>query len=677
MLVTLVLLVGAHLCAQETPPEAEPPLVKPYAPEDALKRRQELTTLSRQLQQLLKDRPNVSKTHPDDFARALLKLEKCALLFQRYLPSVGRDASFKKELEEGQRLLRALAKGEKPVLPTTGMIERAYLSNIDGSAQPYYIYIPKTVDLKNPAPLVIFLHGYIGNLDKVNWLDQTLSDSMKTLAEKLGGILLAPFARSNTDFLGIGERDVLKTIGLARRDYKIDADRIYLCGPSMGGSGAWAIGAHYPHLFAANVPASGRSDYNLWQDVPRGVLTEFKQFIIDRDYAVTLKSNFRNLPVFAFHGELDWLVKPDQSRKMVEALQALKFEALYREFPEGDHWSCFDAFDSDELIAWLRGKRRVVRPQRVTYRTYHPRFNRAYWVSIDDFAAFGKPASVDAKLTGPQRVTVTVENVARFTLGDGKHLVADDTLRAKLSDGRLLKPVSVTDGRATFTVSPVPEGGLRKRGELCGPVYEAYQRPFVLVYGTAGDAAGQRNSRNLASMGMLEWFEFAAGVPRVKRDVDVNKEDIRDFNLILFGTPKSNRVIARIADKLPVKIGKNQFVIGGKTYAGEKLGLIMTYPNPLNPERMVVIHSGVRWGKGLPQNHKMDFLPDYIVFDDTIAPVSGTNTFKVAGFFDINWQLDTRLMWTDPEKAPPRKEPDWPENWDDLDAPDPDEPEKP
>ena len=51
----------------------------------------------------------------------------------------------------------------------------------------------------------------------------TMSDSVTRMADRTSSILLAPFARSNTDFEGLGERDVLRAIELARRDYKIDA----------------------------------------------------------------------------------------------------------------------------------------------------------------------------------------------------------------------------------------------------------------------------------------------------------------------------------------------------------------------------------------------------------------------------------------------------------------------
>ena len=668
----VVLLSCSHAAAQAPPSddpdetdvvEPEPfPGLEPYDPQEALKRQQELTALSSEFQDLLKKHPEVRRDLPDGFARAQLKVEKCVLLFGRYMPSTFRDDAFRKELADARAIIADLAAGKNPAVARTGLVELAYLSDIDRSAQPYYVYVPKTTTLDHPVPLLIFLHGYIGNLDKVNWFDQTVSDSVKRLAQKLGGVLLAPFARSNTDFLGIGERDVLHTIERVKRDYPIDVDRVYLSGASMGGSGVWAIGAHHPHLFAALVPASGRADYNLWQDVERGVLTPFKQFIVDRDYAITMKPNFRSLPVFAFHGEDDWLVKPEQTRKMVRDLREMKFEAMYHEFPRGDHWTCFDAFDEGKLVTWLGEKRRVVRPGHVAYRTYHPRFNRAYWVTIDDFETFGTPAEVDVQVESPEVIAVQATNVARVTFRDdtGK-LFKAETVKVKLPDGRLLEATTRTKDAASFTLSAVPEGGLRKRGELCGPVWEAYQHPFLIVFGTTGTPEQQLRSRSLAATAALEWFEFAAGIPRVKKDVDVDADDLRQFNLVLLGTPKTNLLINRIARHLPIGIDEEKYTVGARTYEGKDLGLAMIYPNPLNPERTVVIYSGVHWGKGLPRNHKLDFLPDYIVFDDTIGPVSGTNNFRVAGFFDINWKLNATLQWEGPEKAPEFKVP---EGWD-------------
>ena len=84
-----------------------------------------------------------------------------------------------------------------------------------------------------------------------------------------------------------------------------------------------------------------------------------------------------------------------------------------------------------------------------------------------------------------------------------------------------------------------------------------------------------------------------AGFPR-KADANVTPGDIAGNNLVLFGTPEENRLLKRIADKLPVKFLDGGFEVGGKTYRDPEAGLLMVYPNPLNPERYVLL---------LPENY--------------------------------------------------------------------------
>jgi hypothetical protein len=356
---------------------------------------------------------------------------------------------------------------------------------------------------------------------------------------------------------------------------------------------------------------------------------------------------------------------------MVKTLQRLGFEAILHIFPKGDHWTCFNAYDSDLLFGWLPSKRLKARPLVVSYRTYHPRFNRAYWVTIDDFVEYGKPAEIEARVASPVLVIVKARNVARFTLDVSTPFFLRDKVDVLL-DGKLLKPTAGKDGIETFSLADVPAGGLRKRGELCGPVYEAYQQPFLMVYGTTGGEEAAAQSKKTVTAALLEWLDFAAGVPRIRKDVDVTDDDVKRFNLVLFGTPATNAFLKRIAGSLPVTIGEGKFTVGKNAYEGANLGLGLVYPNPLNPERLVVVWSGTTWGTGLPRNHKLDLLPDYIVFDDTVSPVSSTNNFKVAGFFDVNWKLDEKLMWFGPETAPPKPEDEIPQ----APLPAPEEPRK-
>ena len=81
----------------------------------------------------------------------------------------------------------------------------------------------------------------------------------------------------------------------------------------------------------------------------------------------------------------------------------------------------------------------------------------------------------------------------------------------------------------------------------------------------------------------------------VKYDTQVTPEDIRDYNLILWGNNKTHALIAKINSQLPVKLDGHKVIAGETIYDYDDVALAMIYPNPLNRERYVMIYSGNVW----------------------------------------------------------------------------------
>jgi hypothetical protein len=128
-------------------------------------------------------------------------------------------------------------------------------------------------------------------------------------------------------------------------------------------------------------------------------------------------------------------------------------------------------------------------------------------------------------------------------------------------------------------------------------------------------------------------------VPPIKADTQVTEADRQNFNLILFGSAASNTLLAPIAAQLPVEWKPDSYRIGTQTFPARNHGMQLCYASPWSKERMIVVQSGAIWGASLPVNHKLDLLPDYIIFDRTIDPSDKTNHALHAGFFDRFWQL--------------------------------------
>ena len=107
---------------------------------------------------------------------------------------------------------------------------------------------------------------------------------------------------------------------------------------------------------------------------------------------------------------------------------------------------------------------------------------------------------------------------------------------------------------------------------------------------------------------------------------------IDNNNLILFGTYETNAVLKRLQGQLPLEFGERSISIYGKTFKGDQVAVLATFPHPTNPDRYVAVHAGVTpdaiiWGCYL----NALLMPDYIVYNggETLA----------WGFTDNQWQV--------------------------------------
>src|SRR5437868_11200249 len=88
------------------------------------------------------------------------------------------------------------------------------------------------------------------------------------------------------------------------------------------------------------------------------------------------------------------------------------------------------------------------------------------------------------------------------------------------------------------------------------------------------------------------WRAQFRGYVQVKRDTDVTAGDIGTNNLVVWGDPQSNRLLAKMAKQLPVKWSEGQVSLGANHYSAKDFAPVLIYPNPLNPGKYVVLNSG-------------------------------------------------------------------------------------
>ena len=67
-------------------------------------------------------------------------------------------------------------------------------------------------------------------------------------------IVASPLAHGTMGYQGVPEQDVLDVLADVKRRFRIDEDRVYLTGLSMGGGGTLWLGLTRPGLWAAIAP---------------------------------------------------------------------------------------------------------------------------------------------------------------------------------------------------------------------------------------------------------------------------------------------------------------------------------------------------------------------------------------------------------------------------------------
>ena len=188
------------------------------------------------------------------------------------------------------------------------------------------------------------------------------------------------------------------------------------------------------------------------------------------------------------------------------------------------------------------------------------------------------------------------------------------------------------------------DGKLRKRHGLQGPIDDAFMSTFVMVKPT-GTPINEKVGKWIASEmdhAQVHWRKQFRGELKPIDDTHVDDELLAGANLILWGDPHSNKVLAKIADKLPVGWdAKGRVVAGPFVFEADHHMPVFIYPNPLNPKRYVVLNSGFTFREYdyLNNARQVPKLPDYAVIDVNV-PASSRAPGKVvlADFFTDKWE---------------------------------------
>ncbi len=204
--------------------------------------------------------------------------------------------------------------------------------------------------------------------------------------------------------------------------------------------------------------------------------------------------------------------------------------------------------------------------------------------------------------------------------------------------------VNVNGSQPTFILGGAAEPSLQKKHGLQGPIDDAFMDSFIFVRPT-GKAANEAVAAWVAAemeRAIKQWRAIFRGEAQVKDDDAITEADIARSNLILWGDASSNKVLTKMANRLPLSWTATQLQVGSQLYPAATHIPILIYPNPLNDKRYVVLNSGFTFREAdhISNSRQTPKLPDWAIVDIS-QPPSPRSVGKVvqAGFFGERWEL--------------------------------------
>jgi predicted esterase len=565
-------------------------------------------------------------------------------------------------------LLRAsqIGQGEVPWVHEKGhAVARGYRSRVDGSLQPYAVTFPAdySKDVAKRWRVDVVLHGRDPSLNEVKFLYQHNGEKPAPKEDQF--IRLDVFGRGNVGYRWAGETDVNEAIEHFLNSEKtlgrlslIDTSRVVLRGFSMGGAGAWHLGLHQPGRWSVVGPGAGfTTTHGYWAELPEK-LPDYQEACLHIYDAVDYAENASNVPIVAYSGENDPQVHAARTvqtclKPLGIPMTLLIAPGLKHEFPA--EWQK----KAEEQYAKHLANGKNEYPQRVRFVTYTLKYNSCHWVSIHSLEKHYERALVDAEFQ-ENGYTLKTDNVRALEID-----LPSGSTRKKLDvvidDQRLevrpyLTPTSSLhvylekkDGKWTDIL---PERlatdqvrHLRKASNRQGPIDDAFTEAFLCVRGTGKpwNEAPQQFANESLERFAVEWSKYFRGELPIKNDEDVSPEDLTSKNLILFGDPSSNSLIAQVIDALPLQWTKDEIQVGAVKVSAATHLPVMIYPSPLQSGRYVVLNSGHTFHTADFQGTNARLFPrlgDHAL----IKPVPKQEdplAFEVvtAGLFDDSWRI--------------------------------------
>lgn len=193
----------------------------------------------------------------------------------------------------------------------------------------YLLYLPEDYEkAEKEYPLVLFLHGAGERGNDIELVKRNGPPKLIEEGKNFPFILVSPQCLEQTRW-NYQTQSLIALLDEIESKYRVDKNRIYVTGLSMGGQGTWSLALTQPNRFAAIAPICGWTD--TWE-----------------------VCKIKHLPVWVFHGAKDNVVPVTESQQMFDALKQCGAENIKLTiYPEANHDAWTETYNNPELYNWL------------------------------------------------------------------------------------------------------------------------------------------------------------------------------------------------------------------------------------------------------------------------------------------------------------------------------------
>lgn len=193
----------------------------------------------------------------------------------------------------------------------------------------YLIYLPEDYESSDKNyPLVLFLHGAGERGNDLELVKRHGPPKLVEEGKEFPFILISPQCPEGTRW-NYQTLSLIALLDEIELKYRVDKNKIYVTGLSMGGQGTWTLALTQPNRFAAIAPVCGWTDS--WE-----------------------VCKISHLPIWVFHGAKDNVVPVTESEQMVNAIKQCGAKEIHLTvYPEANHDAWTETYNNPELYNWL------------------------------------------------------------------------------------------------------------------------------------------------------------------------------------------------------------------------------------------------------------------------------------------------------------------------------------